>query len=305
MSQYGILVVEWPLVLGVDASGVVVEAGELAQKHYGFKSGDYVCGCTRLGRKQYSTGQEFFLMDAHVTIPKPSNLSLIQAATLGVGIQTACLAIFDGLKVERPQSSTASERDEWIVVLGGASSVGKNAIQLARAAGYKVVASCSNKSVKIVEDLGAKSFDYKRSVDDQVKDILSITSGKVCRCFDAVAADDPAVAKALFRELGSNKPKYFATTNDWSGITDFEGGSTYLTELGHIGKAGNAEERGTNESLSSDIPMIVRLVEAGLVITPEYEVVGDGGFDDAIKAYQHQVKGALGSKKVVVKIQNE
>ena len=94
---------EWPLVLGVDASGVVIEAGETAQKQYGFKAGDYVCGCTRLGRKQYSTAQQFFLMDAPVTIPKPKNLSLVQAATLGVGVQTACLAVFDGLKVERPQ----------------------------------------------------------------------------------------------------------------------------------------------------------------------------------------------------------
>lgn len=305
MSQYGILVMEWPLVLGVDASGVVVEAGETAQKQYGFKEGDYVCGCTRLGRKQYSTAQEFFLMDAHVTIPKPKNLSLVQAATLGVGVQTACLAVFDGLKVERPKSGAASEKGEWVLVLGGASSVGKNAIQLARAAGYEVVASCSRKSAKIVEDLGAKSFDYKKSIDDQVKDILSITSGNIRRCFDAVAADDPVVPKALFKELDSSEPKFFATTNDWSGITDFEGGSTYLTELGHIGKAGSAEEKETNKSLSSDIPMIVKLVEDGLVVTPEYEMIGEGGFDDAVKAYQHQVKGAGGSKKVVVKIQDE
>ena len=302
MSQYGILVLEWPFVMGCDASGVVVEAGEEAQKQYGFKAGDYVCGCTRLGTSAYSTCQEFFLMDANVAIPKPKNLSLVQAATLGVGVQTACLAVFDGLKVDRPGSGNASQKDDWILIMGGASSVGKCAIQLARAAGYKVAASCSSKSSKMVEDLGATAFDYKKSIEDQVKDIMSITSGNVYHCFDAVAADDPAVPKALFKELGSSKSKYFATTNDWSGITDFEGGKTYLTELGHIGKA---DEKETNEVLQKDIPMIVKLVEAGKVVSPEYEVIGQGGFDDSVKAYQHQVKGAGGSKKVVVKIQDE
>lgn len=75
-----------------------------------------------------------------------------------------------------------------------------------------------------------------------------------------------------------------------------------MTELGEIGKA---EHKQTNDVLNKDIPMIVKLVESGLVCTPEYEIVGDGGFDDAVKAYHHQAKGAGGSKKVVVKIQDE
>jgi NADPH:quinone reductase-like Zn-dependent oxidoreductase len=305
MSQYGILVLEWPFVLGCDASGVVVEAGEKAEKEYGFKAGDYVCGCTRLGTKAYSTCQEYLLMDAAITIPKPKNISLVQAATLGVGVQTAALAIFDGLKIERPTSGSVAEKDEWVLVMGGASSVGKCAIQLARAAGYKVIASCSSQSSSIVQNLGATPFDYKKSVEDQVKDILSITSGNIRGCFDAVAANDPEVPKAVFKELGSSKAKYFATTNDWSAIQDFEGGKTYCTELGRIGKSGDKEEKETNEIMAKDIPIIVKLVEGGQVVPAEYEVIGDGGFEDAVKAYRHQAKGAGGSKKVVVKIQDE
>jgi NADPH:quinone reductase-like Zn-dependent oxidoreductase len=302
MSQYGILVNEWPLVLGVDASGVVVEAGDVAKKEYGFKVGDYVCGCTRLGSKAYSTAQEYFLMDAHVTIPKPKNLSTLQAATLGVGIQTACLSIFDGLKINRPESGKVSQKDEWVLVMGGASSVGKSAIQLARAAGYKVIASCSSKSAAAVQALDASTFDYKKSTEEQVKEILKVTSGNVRHCFDAVASDDPVVPKALFKELDSSKPKLFSTTNDWSNIPSFEGGETHWTMLGKIGKP---TEKEANQVLSDDIPLIVKLVEEGKVVTPEYEVIGDGGFEDAVKAYYHQVKGAGGSKKVVVKIQDE
>lgn len=58
MANTGLVVVEWPIILGVDASGVVVECGEEAKSKYGFNVGDYVCGCTRLGMKEYAAGQE-------------------------------------------------------------------------------------------------------------------------------------------------------------------------------------------------------------------------------------------------------
>lgn len=50
------LVLSWPIVLGCDASGVVVEVGEDVSK---FKVGDKVFGCTRLGHEGYGTFQEF------------------------------------------------------------------------------------------------------------------------------------------------------------------------------------------------------------------------------------------------------
>lgn len=303
MAKYGLLVIDWPLVLGVDASGVVVEAGAVARDKYKFSPGDYVCGCTRLGMKGYSTAQEHFLMDAPVTIPKPKNLSLMQAATLGVGAQTAALGLFEGLNISLPDPGNLPDtKDEWIVILGGASSVGKAAIQLARCAGFQVMASCSTKSSELVERLGAASFDYKEPVDDQVSKIMSTTAGNVSRCFDAVAADDPITAKELFKVLGSKQGKMFATTNDWSGIKDFEGGKTYCIELGPIGQPGAAS---LNAALEQHIPVIVKLVEAGKLQTPEFQVVGDGGFDDLVKAYHHHGTGAGGSNKVIVKIQDE
>lgn len=49
--------------------------------------------------------------------------------------------------------------------------------------------------------------------------------------------------------------------------------------------------------------MIVGLVESGKIVPNEYELVGQMGFDSAIEAYDYQRKGAAGSKKVVVKLQ--
>ena len=56
MQGTGILVTSWPIVLGCDASGIVVEVGEGVAK---FKKGDAVFGCTVLGTPGHSPFQEY------------------------------------------------------------------------------------------------------------------------------------------------------------------------------------------------------------------------------------------------------
>lgn len=56
MAGTGLLVVDWPFVLGCDAGGVVVKTGS---KVSNLKVGDEVLGCTRLGVKGHSTCQEY------------------------------------------------------------------------------------------------------------------------------------------------------------------------------------------------------------------------------------------------------
>lgn len=304
MAGTGVLVVEWPLVIGVDASGVVVEAGEEAESKYGLRPGTYVCGCTRLGMTEYAAGQEYFLMDAAVTVPKPTNIDTVQASTLGVGIETAALCIFEGLEVELVDpENLPTQKEEWAIVFGGASSVGSFAIQLLRASGYKVLASCSTRSAEAVKAFGAEVFDYKNSVEEQLEKVIELTNGDIIGIFDAVAGDDPVLAKELFKhESMKTKRKLFATTNDWSGIEDFEGGKSYKVELGPIGRP---EADGLNQTLEKYIPVLVKLVENGTIKVGDYEVIGDGGVEDIVKAYKHKAQGASGPRKVVAKVQDE
>ena len=86
-------------------------------------------------------------MDAAIATPKPSNISFAEAASVGVGLYTASLAVFDGLNIPIPEDpeSLSSGNGEWAVVFGGASSVGKCGVQLLSAMGYKVIATCSPK----------------------------------------------------------------------------------------------------------------------------------------------------------------
>lgn len=90
-------------------------------------------------------------MDAQVTFPKPKNITLPQAATVGVGALTAFLGIFDALKIPLidPDNLPAA-KDEWVLVFGGASAVGKFAVQTLKACGYKVATTCSVKSFNVI-----------------------------------------------------------------------------------------------------------------------------------------------------------
>lgn len=87
-------------------------------------------------------------MDAALATPKPDNISTPEAATVGVGFYTACLGIFGGLNIAIPDDmkSVSDAKGEWVLVLGGSSSVGKFAVQLLKALGYKVLVTCSPKS---------------------------------------------------------------------------------------------------------------------------------------------------------------
>jgi hypothetical protein len=64
--------------------------------------------------------------------------------------------------------------------------------------------------------LGAIPFNYKQPVDHQVKEVMSITSNKPYRIFDAAATGD-ALAREIFKGLPDSEggEKLFTTTNDW------------------------------------------------------------------------------------------
>jgi NADPH:quinone reductase-like Zn-dependent oxidoreductase len=158
--NYGVLVKDWPIGLGADASGVIEEVGEEASKTYGFKKGDYVCGCTRIGwPPEYSTCREYFLMDAPVTMRKPSQLTPAEACTVGAAFQTAALGLFDGLQL----SEGGASNKDWVLVCGGSGSVGGAAVKLANACGYRVVATCSKTNFDKVKSSGAEvTVDYRQ-----------------------------------------------------------------------------------------------------------------------------------------------
>ena len=70
--------------------------------------------------------------------------------------------------------------------------------------------------IKAIKSLGADAtLDYRKSEDEQLKDVGSITGGNFSMVYDTVAKS-PGLAMRMLKEVSkSDKEKQFATTDDW------------------------------------------------------------------------------------------
>ena len=123
-----------PRILGWDAAGVVVEVGEEVTE---FQPGDevyYAGDITRPG-----SNSEFQLIDERIVGRKPQNLDFARAAAFPLTSITAWEALFERLKIDRNGRDTGKS----ILIVNGAGGVGSIAIQLAKLAKLKVIATAS------------------------------------------------------------------------------------------------------------------------------------------------------------------
>lgn len=187
----------YPVILGSDVAGEVVGVGDAVTR---FRIGDRVLGHAaglEKSRNNPAEGafQERVLLLDHMASPIPDHLSFEQAAVLPLGLSTAACGLFqkDFLGLSAPQLNPGST-GEVIIVWGGSTSVGSNAIQLARAAGYEVVTTCSPRNNDYVMKLGAKHvFDY--GALDVERRIANLLHGR--RVAGAIAIGKGAAAACM------------------------------------------------------------------------------------------------------------
>jgi len=146
-----------PATLGIDLAGVVEATGADVS---GFRKGDEVYGMTGgVGGIQGSLA-EFAAVDAALLAPKPSNLTMREAAALPLIFITAWEGLVDRAQVQAGQK---------VLIHGGAGGVGHIAVQLARSFGAEVFATGSAKNLTLIEWLGAIPIDYRTTtVEDYV-----------------------------------------------------------------------------------------------------------------------------------------
>ncbi|MFH8801986.1 NADP-dependent oxidoreductase [Streptomyces sp. NPDC017936] len=169
----------FPSVLGNEVAGVVEETGPDVT---GFAPGDEVFGTAVAGG--YA---EYALLAAGVTAPKPAALTFADAATLPVAAATA----YDGVhQLDLPAGAT-------LLVTGAGGGVGVAAVQIARAAGLRVVGVASDGKKELVESLGAVHVSSgpgwaeraRRAAPDGVDGVYDLVGGEVLR-EAAVLVDD-------------------------------------------------------------------------------------------------------------------
>lgn len=149
-------------ILGYDACGVVEEAGSAVTD---FAVGDrvyYAGDVTRPG-----TDAAYHLVDARIAAKAPRTLDDAAAAAVPLTAITAWEALFDRLGLPAGAGAGAG-RD--VLVIGGAGGVGSMAIQLAKWAGARVLATASRpETVDWCLALGAETvLDHGRDMPAQL-----------------------------------------------------------------------------------------------------------------------------------------
>ncbi|KAI4236849.1 MAG: hypothetical protein L6R40_006038 [Gallowayella cf. fulva] len=197
MQSLGFLPLDYPIILGADLAGEVVEAGNAVTR---FKKGDRVLAFALGlvgGAKSEGAFQEYTVVQPRMASIIPDSLSFEQAAVLPLCVATAAGSLYqkDHLNLQHP-SLDPKPNGQILLVWGGASSVGSNAIQLAVASGYEVVTTASAKNFDYVKKLGASQvFDY--SEPSVIDDIVSALDGKpIVGVLDAVNSNG-AIEKSI------------------------------------------------------------------------------------------------------------
>jgi len=179
----GGLITRWlkyPFVLGSDLAGEVVEVGTAVTR---FSVGDRVLGHavgTEKSRNSPAEGafQEYTVVLDHMASPIPDSMPYESAAVLPLAVSTAACGLFqrEQLALQHP-SAFPTPTGETLLIWGGSTSVGSNAIQLAVAAGYDVITTASPRNFDYVTRLGAgQVFDYNSPT--VVADIVAALRGK-------------------------------------------------------------------------------------------------------------------------------
>ena len=184
-----------PLVLGYDASGVVEAVGPGAD----LAVGDEVFYTPEIFGNPHGTYAELNVVPARLAARKPVGLSHQEAAAIPLAAGTAWEAVIRRL---------ALRAGETILVHGGAGGVGSFAVQFARAAGARVLATASADNQRALAELGADvTIDYKKESPAEVA--LRETGG---RGVDAV-----------FDTAGVNVVPSFAATRPFGRLATLRG----------------------------------------------------------------------------------
>jgi 2-desacetyl-2-hydroxyethyl bacteriochlorophyllide A dehydrogenase len=194
-----------PMVPGVDVAGEVLDVGDEVG---GFEPGDPVFG-TGLSMNHYGGCAERVAVPTDRLARLPTGVDLVAAGGAGVAAVTAWRALVDHAGLEPTESA---------LVHGGSGGVGHAAVQIAAAAGARVVTTARPEYHDRLVDLGADAvLDYDR--DDLREATSEAAGGGVDVVLDHRLDDyfqfdaDVANHRGRVVGIGENDP-HIALTND-------------------------------------------------------------------------------------------
>ena len=160
----GVNPVDWKIagnrvgqVAGTDVAGVIDTLGEGVT---GWKVGEPVLGFAR----QSGSYAEYAVVAINSLARKPLSLSYEQAAGVPITGETAYRALHEAGQLQKGQT---------VLIHGAAGGVGSAAVQIAKAAGARVIGTASANNLEFLKSIGVDQvIDYNaQKFEDVVKDV--------------------------------------------------------------------------------------------------------------------------------------
>ncbi|TFK22016.1 GroES-like protein [Coprinopsis marcescibilis] len=196
VQKLGVFIEEYPAIVGTDIAGEVVELGDdvtsLVKGDKVFFQGNFA-NCRGEGSAGY---QQYTKADVLTLSKIPAGTSPAQASTIPVALSCAYIGLYNqapwGAGYEPPVTGRGRYAGQPIFVLGGSSSVGQFAIQLAKLSGFSpIITTSSLKHAGYLESLGATHvLDRSLSSSALSSAIGELTAGKRLEVvYDAISID--------------------------------------------------------------------------------------------------------------------
>ncbi|KAF2500142.1 GroES-like protein [Lophium mytilinum] len=294
LQDHSLPFITYPVILGEDIAGTVSAVGRLAALK--FSIGDRITGIA-LGavskRPAHSGFQEHLILDHTMACKIPATLSFAAAAVFPLCITTTAFALFSQTYLGLPFPTTRpTSTGKSLLVWSGASAVGSNAMQLASAAGFAVVTTCSPRNFAYVRGLGAvAAFDYNSP--SVIEDVVAELDKGVCAGIYHAAGDTLATTCQVAHR--SRQTLFVASTHPVKEGDAPEGVEARMTfgtgGVGMFAEVGPATFGG----------FLAEALEMGVYkVAPPPEVVGTRGLEGVQVALDVLKKGVSARKVVVV-----
>jgi NADPH:quinone reductase-like Zn-dependent oxidoreductase len=174
----------FPRIFGADFAGIVRETGEGVT---GFTQGDRVYGSKGTVFNRHGALAELRALEQEYVRPIPEGMTFEEAASLPV----AALTALNGLRICGVGNGTE------VLINGGTGGVGHFAVQIAKARGAVVTATCSKANMDLAMSFGAdKVMGYGREE-------MAACTTKFDAIMDAYGRMTPGLTRRLLKRGGT------------------------------------------------------------------------------------------------------
>jgi NADPH:quinone reductase-like Zn-dependent oxidoreductase len=213
------------MVPGTDVAGTIDSLGAGVT---GWKVGEPVLGFAR----QSGSYAEYALIPVSALARKPKSMSYEQAAGVPIAAETAYRALHEVARLERGQT---------VLIHGAAGGVGSAAVQIAKAAGARVIGTASATNHAFLRSLGADQvIDYRaQRFEDVVKNVdvvLNTVDSETTRRSIAVVRE----GGVLVSIVGAPDAASCATAKIRCARPDRESGAPNAEMLARVGELADA-----------------------------------------------------------------